>query len=78
MLIEVNGKGQPISEESRKMSSLIGCHARDPRKLPIDVEWYDMPDERIDHIWNIVKESYIFPEGSEEPYKWFCEKLGNM
>lgn len=36
VFVDVNEKLQPIGDSARELSSLIGCLARDPRRLPLD------------------------------------------
>ena len=40
VFVDVNKQLQPIGNSQRKMSSMIGCLARDPRRLPFDcINW---------------------------------------
>ena len=54
--VDVNERLQPISNSSRQLSSLIGCLARDPRRLPLDCwDWRLIEKEKKDAVWEEVK-----------------------
>lgn len=56
IFVEVNELGQPIGPEERTLSSLIGCLARDPRRLPLDCEdWRNLSRQKKDAVWEEVK-----------------------
>ena len=54
--MDVNEELQPISNSARQLSSLIGCLARDPKRLPLDYfDWRKMEQEKKDALWQEVK-----------------------
>jgi len=47
VFIYVNEQLQPIGNSQRQMSSMIGCLARDPRRLPLDcIDWRKIEQEK--------------------------------
>jgi len=56
IFVDVNDKLQPISNSARKLSSLIGCLARYPKRLPLNCfGWRKMEQEKKDALWQEVK-----------------------
>lgn len=75
IFVDVNDEPQPISNSARQLSFLIGCLARDPRRLPLDCfNWRKIEQEKKDALWQEVKRSFNFPEG-REPYDWVLPKM---
>ena len=56
VFVDVNEQLQPIGNSQRQMSSMIGCLARDPRRLPLDcIDWRKIEQEKKDSVWAEVK-----------------------
>lgn len=56
IVVDVNEHGQPIGDSERPLSSLIGCLARDPRRLPLDCwDWRYISQDKKDRLWEEVK-----------------------
>lgn len=54
--VDVNEHGQPITDSGRQLSTLIGCFARDPRRLPLDCWDIRLLEQaKLDSIWEEVK-----------------------
>ncbi|MQL85628.1 hypothetical protein Taro_018163 [Colocasia esculenta] len=56
LTIDVNGLGQPIGPNTRKLASYLGTIARNPQKAPLTWEdWRKMPIEYKNHMWDLGK-----------------------
>ncbi|XP_021838979.2 uncharacterized protein [Spinacia oleracea] len=75
VFVEVNEYGQPISDSERQLSSLLGCLARDPRRLQLDCwDWRFLSQKKKDDVWEEAKQSFEFTEG-REPYDWAMKTM---
>ncbi|CAN6329991.1 unnamed protein product [Urochloa humidicola] len=70
--IMLNGYGQPVDEDSRKLSSAIGCQVRKTLSIGCD-DWRLVDIKMKLQVWDDIKEKYDIDDAAQ---KWFMLTAG--